>query len=188
MIFGDKVAIGPILPLDIGRLFEWCDNAAELRCTEPYRPANWHRHENYWLNAENDLSRCFFAIRDRGEAVIIGFVQISRIDPIHRSAMVGVHIGDPHQRGQGKGTEALRLAIDYCWTHLNLSRLTLTVFAGNVRAFDIYRRLGFREEGRLIDALFIQGHWIDVVLMALNHPGRTTVRMDRAEAFAPVLM
>jgi len=188
VILGDKVAIGPILPIDIARLFEWCDDAADLRCTEPYRPANWYRHENYWLNADNDQSRCFFAIRDRGEPAIIGFVQISRIDPIHRSALIGVHIGDTSQRGQGKGGEALALAMDYCWTHLNLTRLTLNVFVGNVRAIDLYRRLGFREEGRFHDALYIQGRWIDVIAMALNHPARTAARMDMAEAFAPVLM
>ena len=188
MIFGDQVAIGPILPIDIARLFEWCDDAAALRCTEPYRPTNWYRHEAYWLNVENDVSRCFFAIRGRDSAEILGFVQISRIDPIHRSALIGVHIGDPLQRNRGRGSEGLSLAIDYCWNHLNLSRLTLSAFADNDRAIALYARLGFREEGRLRDALFIQGRWIDVAIMALNHPRRTTARVQDIEVREPVLM
>jgi RimJ/RimL family protein N-acetyltransferase len=185
VIFGDQIAIGPILPVDITRLFQWSDDVEELRCNESYRPLNWYRQEAFWLNAENDLSRCFFAIRGRSSADIIGFIQISRIDPIHRSALIGVHIGDRDQRSQGKGSEALRMAIDYCWNHLNLTRLTLSAFAENARAIALYERIGFRREGHFRDALFISGRWIDVIAMALHHPDRTTPRRPAAEAAQP---
>ena len=176
MIFGDQIAIGPILPIDVPHLFQWFDDVEEVRLNEPYRPLNWHRQESFWLNEENDHSRCFFAIRARDAAEIIGFIQISRIDPIHRSAMIGLMIGEKAHRGQGKGREALGMAIDYCWNHLNLTRLTLHVFAGNERAIALYAKTGFQEEGRFRDALFIGGAWIDVMAMALHHPDRSASR------------
>jgi len=172
MIFGNAVALGPILPVDIPRLFQWTDDVEDARLNEPYRPANWHRQEMFWLNAEGDASRIFFAIRSRPDADIIGFVQIQDIQPIHRAATIGIRIGDAVERGRGRGREALQIAIRYCWDHLNLTRLSLSVFAGNEPAIGLYTALGFVEEGRLARAQFIDGRWTDVVTMALLHPDR----------------
>jgi ribosomal-protein-alanine N-acetyltransferase len=167
MIFGERIVLGPILPVDVPTLFQWSDDPEDARLNEPYRPLNWHRQEMFWLNAEGDPTRVFFAIRSRGAAEIVGYVQIMQIDPVHRSATLGIRIGARDERGRGKGREALALAVRYCWDHLNLRRLALSVFAGNERAADLYRSLGFREEGRLREARFIDGAWIDVVVMGL---------------------
>jgi len=124
------------------------------------------------MNAEADPSRIVFAIRSRHAPDIIGYVQIRDIHPVHGSATIGLRIGEVAERGQGKGREALNLAIRYCWDHLNVTRLSLGVFAQNERAIALYRSAGFREEGRLESALFIDGHWIDVTMMAMIHPRR----------------
>jgi len=172
MIFGDIVALGPILPVDMPSLFKWSDDIEDARLNEPYRPLNWHRQETFWMNADADPSRVFFAIRSRSAPDIVGYVQIRDIHPIHRSATIGLRIGEPSSRGQGRGGEALLLAIRYCWDHLNLTRLALTVFARNDRAIALYRAAGFRQEGLMERALFINGDWIDLVSMALTHPHR----------------
>ena len=172
MIIGKQVALGPILPVDMVTLFRWVDDVDQARFNEPYRPQNWQRQEAFWTNAGEDRTRVFFAVRGTIDPTIIGYVQIMAIDPIHRSATIGIRIGEPAHRGLGKGGEALVMAIDYCWQHLNLTRLGLTVFADNQRAIDLYRRTGFEQEGRLRQAVFIEGAWIDVVLMALLHPAR----------------
>ncbi|WP_288991113.1 GNAT family protein, partial [uncultured Sphingopyxis sp.] len=69
------------------------------------------------------------------------------------------------------GFEALELAIDYCWRQLNLRRLTLEVFAHNEAAIRLYARSGFEREGMLKSAQYVEGAWIDIVLMALQRPG-----------------
>ncbi len=176
MIFGSTVALGPILPVDMASLFKWSDDVEDARLNEPYRPLNWHRQEAYWMNAEADPSRIFFAIRARSAPEILGYVQLRDIHPVHRSAQIGLRIGEAAHRGQGKGGEALHLAIRYCWDHLNLTRLALTVFARNERAIALYRAAGFREEGQMERALFIDGHWVDLVMMALVHPLRVQAR------------
>jgi len=45
------------------------------------------------------------------------------------------------------------------------------VFAHNARAIGSYRAAGFEEEGRLTHAAFIDGNWVDVVIMAALRPG-----------------
>ncbi|HEY0270853.1 MAG TPA: GNAT family protein [Sphingomonas sp.] len=174
MIFGTSIAIGPILPVDIAALFRWSDDIAATLCNEPYRPPDWHAHEQFWTSAASDPTRVFFAIRARGATDIIGFVQIGRIEPIHRSATIGLRIGDAAHRRKGHGREALQLAVAYCWRQLNLSRIALSVFAHNEAAIALYAATGFEREGVLRRAVFIDGAWVDVVQMALCRPDRLT--------------
>jgi RimJ/RimL family protein N-acetyltransferase len=186
MIVGKLVALGPILPPDMSALFRWSDDVDEARLNEPYRPHNWQHLEAFWLNANDDRSRVFFAIRSVGDPAIIGYIQIMNVDPVHRSSTIGIRIGDLAHRRQGKGREALSLAIGYCWNHLNLTRIALTVFSHNRQAISLYSSLGFQQEGVLRQANFIDGQWIDVVLMARLHPSRLPTMPNVADAVATV--
>jgi RimJ/RimL family protein N-acetyltransferase len=156
----------------LSALFLWSDDPAQTRLNEPYRPLNWAQQEAFWLNATADQTRIFFAIRIRTGPDIIGYVQIRDIAAIHRSANIGILIGKKDVRRNGYGREAMHLAIEYCWSQLNLTRLALHVFADNRPAITLYRRLGFRQEGLHERALFIDGQWVDLVAMALTHPDR----------------
>ena len=62
------------------------------------------------------------------------------------------------------------MALRYAWNHLNLHRVSLTVFAHNARAIAAYRAWAFAEEGRLKHGAFIDGEWVDVILMAALRP------------------
>ncbi|WBO20901.1 GNAT family N-acetyltransferase [Sphingomonas abietis] len=172
MIFGRSVVIGPTLPVDVPALYRWADDAETAALNETYRPPNWRAQEDFWSNAANDPSRVFFAIRATGAADIVGYIQIMKIDPIHRSASIGIRIGERADRGRGLGREALEMGIAYCWRQLNLSRISLSVFAHNDAAIALYTGMGFEREGVLRRALFIDGAWVDLVLMALCHPER----------------
>ena len=172
MIQGEKVIIGPIVPADFAALFRWGDDLDAARLNEPYRPPTWRNQEELWFNVGRDPSRVFFAIRKIGAEPIVGYVQIVNIDALHHSATLGMRIGEAAERGQGYGRDALHLTIRYCWNHLNLSRLQLSVYGTNERAIRLYQSLGFEIEGRLRKALYVDGQWIDVVLMALMRPPR----------------
>lgn len=173
MLVGRCVKLGPILPHDFPMLFRWADDLEAARLNEAYRPAVWKNQEELWFNVGKDPSRVFFSIRKIEPDAIIGYVQIANIDAVHRSALLGIRIGEPVERSKGYGTEAINLAIKFCWNHLNLSRISLIVFATNERAIKLYSSLGFEIEGVQRRAVFIDGRWIDLVMMALLHPSRT---------------
>ncbi|HMA51088.1 MAG TPA: GNAT family protein [Magnetospirillaceae bacterium] len=172
MLRGQKIVLGPITPNDFQALFRWGDDVEAARLNETYRPAVWKNQEELWYNVGRDPSRVFFSIRKAEANAIVGYVQITGIDAVHRSATLGLRIGEAADRCQGYGREALGLAISYCWNHLNLSRIGLAVFATNERALRLYSSFGFQVEGRLRNALFIDGAWIDCLLMGLLHPSR----------------
>lgn len=167
MLTGRVVAIGPILPEDLPRLFAWGDDPDIARRNEPYLPKNLDREREFWLNPMDDTRRIFMAVRRIGRVEIAGYVQITAIEPIHRSANLGILIGRIEDRRRGFGREAMELTIGFCRDHLNLTRLSLAVHADNAPAIALYEALGFVTEGVQRAAQFIAGNWVDLRLMAL---------------------
>jgi RimJ/RimL family protein N-acetyltransferase len=180
MLLASRITIGPFVPEDFGPLFCWANDVATARLDFAYRPVDMMTHRQWWDSLGKDPSKVMFAIRRTIEPSIVGFVQINGINSVHRSAELGIRIGEEKNRGQGYGKEALSLAVDYCWNHLNLNRVQLVVFKHNHRAVGAYKAAGFKKEGLLRKAAFIGGEWVDLVLMASLRPAKARRRQHSA--------
>jgi len=179
MLVGSRISIGPFVPEDSAFVFCWINDVASARLDLAYRPVDMMTHQQWWQGLGKDSTKVVFAVRKLTDPVIVGYVQITGINTVHRSAELGIRIGEEKNRGQGYGKEALRLALDFCWNHLNLNRLQLVVFKHNARAIGAYKAVGFRKEGLLRKAAFIGGDWVDVVLMAALRPAPKRSRRTR---------
>ncbi len=162
---GSKVALGPIGPGDAPSLFQWVNDAAAARLDMAFRPVDWITFGTWLHSFGSDASKVLFAIRRMSAADFIGYASLTNIDSTHRSAAVGIRIGEERHRGQGAGKDALHLLAEYAWRGLNLHRVTLRVLRENSRAIRCYRAAGFAEEGVHRDAAFIDGRWHDLVTM-----------------------
>jgi RimJ/RimL family protein N-acetyltransferase len=182
MLIGTEINIGPFVPEDYGAMYCWANDVAAARFDGTFRPVNLSDVVHQCESAGKDPSRVMFAIRKRTETAIIGYLHIQNISSVHRSADIGIRIGEEKNRGHGFGKEALTMALDYCWQHLNLNRVGLIVFRNNPRALSAYKAAGFRVEGRLKKFFFIDGAWVDVLLMAAFRPSRK--KRDGATALA----
>lgn len=172
------VTIGPLIPDDAPALFRWVNDVKSASLDVAYRPVDGVAF-NAWLGTfATDNAKVLFVIRRRASAVPVGYIQLTNIHPIHRSAEIGIRIGADDDRGRGLGRAALKLAVDYCWNHLNLKRIQLTVLATNVRAIRAYKASGFEEEGLFRRAAFINGVWTDVLAMATLRPSRPELRLN----------
>jgi [ribosomal protein S5]-alanine N-acetyltransferase len=186
MLVGSRISIGPFVPEDCAAMFCWFNDVAAARLDFAYRPVDMMTHQQWWNGLAKDPTKVVFAIRKTSEPTIIGFVQVAAINSVHRSAEMGVRIGAEKNRGQGYGTEALRLALDFCWNHLNLNRVQLSVFKHNLRAIAAYKAAGFRKEGRMRRAAFVGGEWVDLILMAALRPAQKPNRRSSGSAAATV--
>jgi RimJ/RimL family protein N-acetyltransferase len=184
MLLGATINIGPFVPDDYAAMYCWANDAAAARFEGTFRPVNLADVVRQCESAGKDPSRVMFAIRKRSETAIIGYLHIQNISSVHRSAEIGIRIGEEKNRGYGYGREALAMALDYCWRQLNLNRVGLTVFRGNTRAIGAYKAAGFRVEGRLRKFLFVDGAWVDVLLMAAFAPARKKRANAAADAGA----
>jgi diamine N-acetyltransferase len=89
-----------------------------------------------------------FCVYERATWRPIGLASLPGIDFRHGTARYVLFIGETACRGQGYGTEATRLMLDYAFTALGLHNVMLTVYAFNHAAIRVYGKAGFREIGR----------------------------------------
>jgi RimJ/RimL family protein N-acetyltransferase len=75
---------------------------------------------------------------------------------------------DPAWRAQGIGRGMITALLDWAAAHATLSKVCLAVFADNRGAQDLYRSLGFVEEGRTLRHFQMEpGRYIDDVAMCI---------------------
>ena len=106
---------------------------------------------------ENTNAEATFSIIDMKKEKMIGVVGIENIDHIKRKGTLGIFIGDKDYRGNGYGTEALRLVLDFGFNYLNLNNIKLDVLEFNKRAISCYKKCGFKEYGRRRQSEFLNG-------------------------------
>src|SRR5262249_53559974 len=97
---------------------------------------------------------------------LIGGAGLHDISASSRTAMLGIWIAREHW-DQGFGTDAVRTLCRFGFRELNLRRVTLHVYANNPRGIRAYQKVGFVEEGRLRGDHFVDGGYVDVVVMGL---------------------
>jgi [ribosomal protein S5]-alanine N-acetyltransferase len=165
MFTGANITLGALVPDDYAAIYCWVNDVVAARVEGAFRPVHLKDLVSQFETAGRDPSRVMLAIRQRTDHKIIGYVQIQNISAVHRSADIGIRIGEENYRGLGYGKEALGMALDYCWDHLNLERLGLIVFRDNARALNAYKAVGFKKEGLLKRLFYVDGRWVDVVVM-----------------------
>lgn len=170
LIVGQLCRLRPIRRSDAMISIGWRNNPEIRNAVMGYRFPVTETMEDRWYDqvlAEQSGRRATFAIEENIDGVFIGFVHLTEIDWPSRAAQFGIVIGDTSRQCRGIGSEASRLALRYAFNTLNLDRLELRVSEPNTRARHIYQKLGFREEGRLRRAAFIDGVAIDVMVMGI---------------------
>ena len=70
-------------------------------------------------------------------------------------------------RGKGYGAEAIRLLLGYAFDRINLNKVELEVYEYNERAYRLYLRLGFVEEGRRRARVYRNGRYYESIQMGI---------------------
>ena len=80
---------------------------------------------------DNINSEANFAIVENNTDKLIGTVGLERINHINRTAVLGIFIGEQDYRGNGYGTEAIRMILEYGFKYLNLKNIKLDLMEFN---------------------------------------------------------
>ena len=121
------------------------------------------------LFEEREMSRTddSFAIFRKDGRDPIGVISLMNISDAHASADLSIIIGRSQDRARGFGAEAIEVLLEYGFERLTLHRIGLSVFDFNGPAVSLYKRLGFREEGRLRQAIKRDDAFHDAILMSI---------------------
>lgn len=117
-----------------------------LLSIEPVRPTS-AREAREWMEKPRGESAFRFSIHTLQDDRIIGFLNVMRVDYINGNCFVGIGIGEREFWSKGYGTDAMKLALRFAFTELNMQRVSLDLLASNARAQRSYEKCGFRVEG-----------------------------------------
>lgn len=101
---------------------------------------------------------------DTGE--LVGAVGSHHADPRAGWFEYGVTIGADHRR-KGYAAEAVALVLRFMFAERRYHKCEARIFAHNEASLALHRRLGFVEEGRLRDRVFLSGRHRDLVVMGM---------------------
>jgi RimJ/RimL family protein N-acetyltransferase len=161
---GEKCYLSPINPEDFEKYTEWINDmevsAGMVFSSSIITPAMEREVLEKLSNSNKD-----FAIIDKEKDELIGNIGFPRIDPLNRIGEIGLFIGNKEYWGKGYGVEAIKLILDYGFNILNLHNIYLRVYSYNKQAIRCYKKVGFKEVGRLREARQIAGKRYDEIYM-----------------------
>lgn len=96
-----------------------------------------------------------------------GIISLEREgDKAEKLAEIGIWI-HPNFHGNGHGTEASEMIVNYGFDQLNFHRIYARAYEGNRPSQKIWEKLGFEKEGKLRDHTYTQGEHKNVIYYGL---------------------
>lgn len=122
-------------------------------------------HESWLKNRveTGDVDQFIVCMKDTDRPV--GSTYLRDIDHVNGKAEYGVFLGEEEVRGQGIGKEILNLTVKYAFDELKLHRVYARVIEGNDASKYCFLNCGFKQEALLRDTIFVEGEYINVVIL-----------------------
>lgn len=122
----------------------------------------------YWYNEvmNKDNTWYHFCVRLKGRTKIIGIVMLNHINWVNKTGEFGITIGNKEFQGKGYGSDALLTLLRYGFFELNLNRIWCEVYSNNP-AYKLYKKIGFKEEGKLRSHIFKNNNYYDSFILGM---------------------
>lgn len=169
LLTGGRVYLASLTDDDIHTVLAWYQDPIFLQLYDA-RPAAPRTADALRSEIQESLqanNTYLFAIKLKSDDSCIGIVELDGILWAHGVSGLGIAIGDPALQGQGYGTEAGQLGLQFAFEELNLHRLTATVFDYNTASLRLCEKLGFKQEGAFREFLQRGGQRHDMILHGL---------------------
>ncbi|MGH2558596.1 MAG: GNAT family N-acetyltransferase [Thermomicrobiales bacterium] len=156
MLVGERVYLRPLELADAEDLARGAVSEPETFFQRGRFPASAIAFEHMIREVNgkpHPLSEIFFAVCLKEDDRLIGGVNVDHIDWIDRTGETGSGFL-PEFRGQGYGTEAKFLLLEYCFDRMHFHAIRSHVFEPNSRSAAALLKQGYRPAGRL--------HWEDI--------------------------
>ncbi len=169
---GDRVALRPPEREDLDAVQRWMNDPELWRPALDAFPMNGDLAEEFFettLTTEDDV-KLVVCVDDSDEPVGMVSLTAGQYGPTAtdraRSMELAFHL-DPDFHGEGYGSEAAELVVEYGFADLNLNRIQAEAGAFNDASMGLLESLGFQREGSRRDAAYYRGDYYDMVLYGL---------------------
>lgn len=166
LIEGPNLYLRELAATDLERTWEWLHRPDIYLGIGVQVPFTKKQQEQWFTRLQNDENKVVFAVCRKNNEVHIGNVSLDMIDRRHLNARFSIFIADTLLRGNGFGSESLRLLEQYAFDELGLHKIWCKTDTGHPEIFRFYEKLGFYQEGILKEHEFKEGRYVDKVLYA----------------------
>ena len=170
MIYGEGIRLRAPEREDLPRFVAWLNDPEVRENLAMYLPISMAQEENWFediLKRPPETHPLVIEVQEKDDWVPIGNMGVFDHNKISRSAELGIMIGNKAYWNKGFGTRAIQLMLKHCFETLNLNRVSLIVYQTNPRAIRCYEKVGFIHEGKMREAHYQKGKYIDVLMMSV---------------------
>jgi RimJ/RimL family protein N-acetyltransferase len=141
------------------------DNTTLLQLTDVDHISE-EQQEKWFISFTSSNKSKRFSVLENKTGEFVGLFRVDQIDWVNRSACIGLDI-KADKRGLGYAKEAYAYFFDYYFNQCGLNRLYLATLETNAVALNLYRSLGFQDEGKWREAVFRNGQFVDYIWLGL---------------------
>ena len=174
MLTGKFVVLRRVEPADHPHILRWQNESVVFRWMDYVRPFTLDDVNESEARAVTEGHP--FIIEAEGRPV--GRIGLNDLRPRDRLAALYIFVGERESWGKGYGRDALMVLLAYAFDIQNLRLVQLWTLADNERALRLYKGIGFVEEARLRDRSWIEGAYVDHVIMSITSEEFSRVRLD----------
>lgn len=170
MILGEHVRLRGLEREDLPLFVNWLNDPEVRHNLLMYIPLSMGQEEKWYENMSSapiEEHPLVIEVNTTEGWKAIGNTSIINIDWHSRCAEIGIMLGEKSFWNQGYGREAMRLMLQHGFDNMNLNRIFLRVFETNPRAIRCYEHAGFKHEGRMRQSHYLDGQYIDCLLMSV---------------------
>lgn len=152
----------PSSPEDHTWLVEVHNDPAVLHNLTHPEPITLEQHMKWWqsIHGSTVQHRVIFMVNDQR----VGFAKIYDVDQTNKNCTLGADIHQDY-RGKGYAKFLWTLLLQTTFEKMQLHRVGLTTAEYNKVGQRVYRNLGFKEEGRLVQSLCRGDRYWDQICM-----------------------
>lgn len=163
-VYGERVFLRPITRNDTRKILAW-RNATYVVNNFFYRlPISEEEHTDWLVNKVEKGIVYQFVVHLIDTDEEIGCVYLQHYEAPNNSMESGVFMSEDAPKGQGLGTEAVKLMNDkVAFEMLGLSRIFARVIATNIGSLRLHEKVGFREISREKERVIPSGEIVECV-------------------------
>ncbi|HCS87471.1 MAG TPA: GNAT family N-acetyltransferase [Bacteroidales bacterium] len=158
-----NIILRKLEPSDLPFLYAMENDSEAWNCSDTHNPLSQQDLRDYLTTTTGDIyldKQLRLIVQDR-QGETLGAVDLYDFDAHNAKAALGIYL-KPVARGNGVGTQAVSLLLEYASSFLHLRQVYALVACSNLHSINLFERIGFRRSATLLawfnreDALLFQ--------------------------------
>ena len=156
---GDHIYLRALEPEDLEFVYQIENDESIWEISNTITPYSRYLLKEYLEHAHKDI----FEVKQLRLVIssykdeVIGLIDVFDFDFPNRKAGLGILIQSNDYKDKGYGSEAIKLIVDYCFTHLGLHQLYCNISEDNTASLKLFKKFNFEKIGLKKDWNLVNG-------------------------------